>query len=406
MMGAYRETISRMSDLGTLDGIERTRLDLSMTGELRLRAANLPAPFHLAWALATASGLNIGERLAMARMIIALRGSGWRVAPDQTVSALLARFRQPASLVRRIWEPLCVGALNTPVSTASADVFCSVLRDTLGSKREACDFLLARKPLGALLPDRVLGELATLGARVRLGTTARMIRRDHQGWAVATSLRAGTDTGAERFDEILLALPPWSAARLLDAMGEDTSMMRAYRPEPIATAWAFWPQEQAPQLPRVSMLAEDAQAGRFGQWIFDRGTLEPQAPSSSSGTGRRARVAAVVISLASRIDGLEVAEIESAIAEQLTRDPGVSRPQAVRLVIERRATFRCEPGLPQLLTSHYHDRCPGLWLAGDWLSPGYPATIETALRSGAEVARSILAQPAHQRPRRGQSLPG
>jgi hydroxysqualene dehydroxylase len=407
MMGAYREAIARMTDVGSIAGIERTRLDLSMAGEFRLRAAKLPAPFHLAWALVTARGLTPGERLAMSRMILALRWSGWRADPQQTVGSLLDRFRQPASLVQRIWEPLCIGALNTPVATASASAFCIVLRDTLGSTRDASDFLLAGEPLGALLPEPVLSQLAAMGARIRLGTTARLIRPEASGWRVSTSLKADADPAAERFDDILLALPPWSAARLLEGMGEDTAPMRAYRPEPIATAWVFWPQAQTLRLPRISMLAENLDTGRLGQWLFDRGMLAPQAADGSAARGQRARVAAVVISLASRIDALEAARIESLIADQLSSDLGLPRPGAVRLVTERRATFRCEPGLPRLACGHYRDRYPGLWLAGDWLWPGYPATIEAALLSGAEAARSILATPAAPRqPEPQGSIPG
>ncbi len=390
MMGAYTETLNRMTDLGSVAAIARSRLELSIPGTLRFRAGRLPAPLHLAWGLATASGLGLRERLAMARMMQSLRRSAWQAEPRETVSRLLHRLGQPRSLIARIWEPLCVGALNTPIESACASTFCTVLRDTLGSHSSASDFVLASRPLGALLPEPALARLGALGAQLRLGTTIRTLRTDESGWFLSTTSRPAGPADELRFDAVVLALPPWSAARLLEALGADTQPLRAYQPEPIATAWALWPAQEALQLEPVCLLAEDPSARRFGQWVFDRGFLDPVAASRSTGARMRVRLAGIVISLAGRLDEETGESLGAAIAAQVSTDLGVPQPAAVSLVTERRATFRCVAGLPRLSADHFAGRWPGLWLAGDWLWPGYPATLEAALRSGAATARSIL----------------
>ncbi len=371
IVGAYRETLDLLARLGAGPLLQRHRLHLVSTRGLSLRAAPLPAPLHLAWGLLRADGLAWGERAAMLRMMRALRRARWEVLADETVAALLARLRQPASLVETLWAPLCVGALNTLPAQACARSFAAVLRDTLGAARGASDFVAPDVPLGALLPDRGLARLRALGATIRLRSTVRELRPSSSGWRV--------DADESPFAALLLALPPWSAAAPLERLGVDLAALRAFVPEPIATAWALWPAGEAPPLARWLMLDEDPARRRFGQWVFDRGVIGA------------ARVAGVVVSAASRIEDVSAQALAEGVAAQLRDAFGGPAPSAIRVVTERRATFRCTPGLPRPACDHYAREAPGLWLAGDWTWPDYPATIEAAVRSGRQAAAGIIA---------------
>jgi uncharacterized protein with NAD-binding domain and iron-sulfur cluster len=57
-------------------------------------------------------------------------------------------------------------------------------------------------------------------------------------------------------------------------------------------------------------------------------------------------------------------------------------------VVEKCATFSCRPGLsrPDEIT---HD--PRILLAGDYLASRYPATLESAVRSGRRAAAAAIA---------------
>jgi hypothetical protein len=57
----------------------------------------------------------------------------------------------------------------------------------------------------------------------------------------------------------------------------------------------------------------------------------------------------------------------------------------LRVVAEKRATFRCTPGLDRPPTA----LGPGLVAAGDYIEGPYPATLEGAVRSG-EAAVLLL----------------
>jgi len=374
IVGAYRQTLGLLARLGAGPLLRRHRLHLVSERGLSLRAAPLPAPLHLGWGLLRAGGLDWSERMAMLRMMRALRRAHWQVRPNETVAALLERLAQPSGLVLKLWAPLCVGALNTLPAHACARSFAAVLRDTLGAASRDCDFVAPDAPLGALLPDRGLARLRALGTTIRLRSTLRELQHSPSGWRL--------DAAEEPFAALLLALPPWSAAAPLGRLGLDTSVLQRFVPEPIATAWALWPAHEAPRLERWLMLEEDPQRARFGQWVFDRGILGP------------ARVAGVVVSVASRIADQPAQALADGIAAQLRDAFGGPAPSAIRIVTERRATFRCTPGLQRPACDHFGREAPGLWLAGDYTWPDYPATIEAAVRSGQRAAAGMLASLA------------
>src|SRR5262249_2324148 len=136
LLGAYRETLAMIREVGVADrALVRTPLTLDFPGRFSLRAPKLPAPLHLAAALARAHGLTIGERIAAARMAISLRLANFAVASGSTVSQLLDAHRQPEAARRFLWEPLCVSALNTPVADADAQVFANIIRDAFFRNR-------------------------------------------------------------------------------------------------------------------------------------------------------------------------------------------------------------------------------------------------------------------------------
>jgi pyruvate/2-oxoglutarate dehydrogenase complex dihydrolipoamide dehydrogenase (E3) component len=71
----------------------------------------------------------------------------------------------------------------------------------------------------------------------------------------------------------------------------------------------------------------------------------------------------------------------------------------LRVITEKRATFRCTPNLlrPAL------DVAPGLYAVGDHVAGPYPATLEGAVRAGVAAAERIAAT-AEVRPAPAASL--
>jgi glycine/D-amino acid oxidase-like deaminating enzyme len=295
-------------------------------------------------------GLTPGGVLALCRLLLP-----WGDGP------LAARFAAYPGLVRGFVEPLAVAALNTPLSEASSALFAAVLRRVLlpGAGR----VLVARRGLG---PDLVAPALAALAARgVRVLCRVRLKAIEVQGGRAAVLRFAGAEeVRLGRGERVLLALPPWEAARLLPgtpAPAEFSPILNLHFARPAETPLRF-----------LGLM------GGLGQWVL----LRP-AGIAVTISAADAALALPTDTLARRV-WAEVRRLATAFA---LPGPWPDIPPPWRVVAERRATPRHRPGarrLPPRLP------LPNLAFAGDWTDPVLPATLEAAVRSGEDAAMALL----------------
>jgi squalene-associated FAD-dependent desaturase len=383
LLGAYSATLRAM----TLAGVDADAALLNLPLQMRYPpkgialgsgmdfvAPRWPAPWHLAAALLRATGLERADKMALARFSSTARWMGWQLHNDCSVSELLARFDQTERLVQLMWRPLCLAALNTPPERASAKVFLNVLRDSLGATRRASDMLLPRLDLGSLFPKAAADVVRAKGGNVQLGCKIDAL----------APLR-------QQFDAIVLATPATVAASLLRTLPEPApndlpvlAQLDAFTYEPITTCYLHYGPACKLDLPFYA-LVDDPACGHWGQFVFDRGQLDPA----------QAGWLAVVISASSDAAALEQAQLAQAIAAQLAQvfgRPELGNPGRSQVITEKRATFACPPNLSRPTNDSGY---PGLVLAGDYTNSDYPATLEAAVRSGASAAKAVLAGLKH-----------
>ncbi len=376
-IGAYRRTLALLNDLGVSEADAFLRLPLrleqrAVAGEdLVLAPPALPAPFHLLAALARAAGLPGRQRRAALGLCLRLAARRFRIHPDRPLEPWLRDQGQDRLLIERLWEPLCVATLNTPVETASTRVFLRVLRDTFARRRADSDLLIPRRPLGELLPRAA-------AARVRASGGAVHPRRRVRGlWWEGERLRGViTDSGPLPGARVVLAVPPFAARRLLPetpALAPLRRRLAAFEYQPIATVWLGY--DGTTRLPFPILGLADGP----GQWIFDRGACCGQAG-----------VMAVVVSAEGPHSRWPRAVLGERVAAQLAAlFPHWPAPRWTQVVTEKRATFACTvAGAAQRPGTH--TPVPGLFLAGDYLDTGYPATLEGAVMAGEAAARACL----------------
>jgi squalene-associated FAD-dependent desaturase len=367
LLGAYAQTLALLRRVGVKEDDALLRLPLQMryppgsaqagTG-MDFIAPRLPAPLHMLIALLRARGLEREDKLALARFNTTARWMDWGLDTDCSVAELLHRFSQTPRLIRLMWRPLCLAALNTPIERASAQVFLAVLRDSLGAKRKASDMLLPRVMLDALFPQAAQNYIESRGGRVLCGVRADALLPQDGGWLVS----AGAGAEPQRFDAVVLATPPWQSAALLRPLPETEPLcaqLDAFEYEPISTVYLQYESGLRLPLPFCALL-DDPEHGAWGQFVFDRGQLD----GGHSSPGQ---------------DGLLAVVVSAA--------PGLEQPRWRRVLTEKRATFACTPGLARPANA---SGLPGLVLAGDYTAGDYPATLETAVRSGLAAARLAL----------------
>lgn len=371
MVGAYSETRRLLRKVGrdNVRRILRRPLRLEFGDGFALRAATLPSPLHLAWALARAP-LSWHERLAALRFMQALKASGFRLERDDSVTSLLDAHEQPETLRRHLWEPLCLAALNTPVGKASAQVFANVLRDSLAGPRAASDLLHPAVDLSEMFPEPAAAFVAACGGSVRTSQPIRAVSPAAGGFELIGASEAGS------FSHVVLAVAPYHLRPLLAELPELALLAQGvgnFRYEPIATAYFSY--ADTVRLPTPML----GQVNGHAQWLFDRGQLSSQpgliaAVISAEGPWQALSREALLLELRAEV-------------EQHLKQPGPLRWS--QLIVERRATFACTPGLERPPT---RTPVPGLLLAGDYVASDYPATIESAVRSGVAAAHSVIDQ--------------
>ena len=371
LLGAYTETLRlvRLVHPAPDRAFVRLPLDWHVHDGFRLKAAPLPAPLHLALGLATARGTPLRERISAARFMSAMRKARYRLERDTTVSELLLANAQGPSFVRHLWEPLCVAALNTPPQRASAQVFLNVLRDGLASDRAASELLLSRGDLSSLFPDPAADYVRAHGGTVATGQTVDAIERD--GARVKLTAR-GTET---RFDQAICAVSPHRASALLSALPQLRAQITAierFRYQPIYSVYLQFTQPFPLPAPMLGL-------GGIAQWLFDRDAL----------CGQRGLVAAVISAEGPHQDMTQDA-LAAEVGNEIERALGPLPPLAWhRVIAEKRATFECTVGLERPGT---RTALSNVHLAGDYTASDYPATIESAVRSGIGAARQALEQ--------------
>lgn len=380
LMGAYRTVLAtgRAVDPEFDRRFRRARLDLRRPDGLRLRRLPLPGSAGLALGLLSARGLSWSDRLAATSLLLSLRRRAWGTRPGASVADLLAEYKQPASVRERLWEPLCIGALNTMPAEACAGVFACVLRDSLGADGAATDFVTPSSTLDEMWAQPLLRHLVAHGVTIACRSRVAEIVRTGADWALFDA--RGRELASA--PHVIVATDPWSAARVLGRVAPRVaSALGEMGSEPIATAYLAW--DQRVELPASTMLVESADRGWLGQWLFDRG--------GHAGL----RVGAVVISAAARVPtdagASQIARLAAAQVEAQLRLPACVDAKAV---IERRATMRCTAGRPRFASDSAAAEIGAraqVWLCGDYLDPEYPSTLESAVRSGVRLAERLLA---------------
>ncbi len=371
LSGAYSELLRLMALTGTPPGaVSRIPLTFSLPPHFSLRAPQWIAPLHLAWALLTANGLALSERVAAIRFMQALKRKKFMVDASDTVESLLARHSQPDKLIHYLWQPLTISALNTPVATASAQVFVNVLRDALASSREASDLLLPRADLSELFPNAASTWLATRGSNVRLGVRVKAVSAEQQSFCL------DTDTGEMdncKFDAVILAIGPHQFESI--SLPAECIPKTEFNYEPIVTVYLKF-------ATRVR-LAEPmfGQTEGLAQWFFDRRQL-----SADSGQNPSDGLIAAVISASGPHEDCSQEELANLVVAELSRHTGpLPAPEWHKVITEKFATFACTPNL-QRQRPHATTNAPGVFLAGDYTAGDYPATLEGAARSGISAA--------------------
>jgi len=296
--------------------------------------------------LLTYRHISPASRLRLPLVLARLRTAQPR-NDEPTFGQMLRRLGTSDAAIDRFWDVFIRPALNLRTDEVDADAGLFTVRTALLGPRANADLILPLRPLGLMHGDAA-GHV--LGDRVRLDERVESL----------------DDLDAEA---IVVAVPPRESARLL---GEPEPELED---SPIVSVH-LWFDRPLLKTPLAALLGSDA------HWVFDRGALTGHEPE-------RGQYLTVVSSGVPELLEIRGRGLVDRIAGQLTDRLGASELLWSRVSREPYATIALRPGTvrPGVETSR-----PGVARAGAWTDTGWPATMESAVRSGRAAAQHLLSK--------------
>ncbi|MFE9835836.1 hydroxysqualene dehydroxylase HpnE [Streptomyces sp. NPDC005551] len=340
----------------------------------RIGRTVLPVPLHLARSLATYPHLSLAERAGVGRAALALKGldPADSALDAQDFGSWLARHGQSARAVEALWDLVGIATLNAVAGDASLQLAAMVFKTGLLSDPGAADIGWARVPLGELHDRLARKALDSAGVRTEVRTRVSAVSRNADGrWSVQLP------GGSVDADAVVLAVPQREAHDLLpEGALDEPGRLLEIGTAPILNIHVVYDR-------KVLRRPFFAAIGSPVQWVFDR--------TEASGLADGQYLALSQSAAQDEIDE-PVAALRARYLPELERLLPGTRGAGVQdffVTRERTATFAPAPGVGRLRPGA-RTKAPGLYLAGAWTATGWPATMESAVRSGVSAAGAAL----------------
>lgn len=375
---AYRDLLKRLGSASTVALQPRLEIPVLSPGcePAVLRRSRLPAPFHLAGALARYPHLSPGERLSAARAARALgrltRERALELEQDgYTLGRWLSERGQGPRALDALWDLVALPTLNVRASDASLALGAFVLQTGLLERADGGDVGFHLRPLSETLGAPALVALREAGVDVRLGWRVEEVGVEEKVLAVRGN------GGELRSPAVIVAVPHARAAGMLEPLlGVPARAFGELGSSPIVNIHVVYDR-------RVCEHEFAAGVGTPVQYVFDR----TEAAGVTKG-----QYLAVSISGAQEEMQMSAESLRERYLSALERlFPRARQARVLRYVASREhaATFAALPGVEHKRPAA-RTAIPGLALAGAWTDTGWPATLEGAVRSGHAAAQVAL----------------
>jgi len=342
--------------------------------------SSLPAPLHTTPAFLKAECLELADKIAIARAMMALAP----MTPRDTGESFLGwlkRHGQTERAIERFWKPVLVSALNEEVDFVSVPYAAQVMRESFLKSAAAGRMGVPTVPLTDLYS--AAGEyIRARAGEVQFRTSAESFRADPAHVKLTVAGREQT------FDYVVFALPFDSLERVLPETSAAQGLRRAlarFETSPI-TGIHLWFDREITDLEHAVLL------DRTIQWMFHKSKLQKRGNN-----GHGSYVELVVSASKDLVDKSRQEIVDLAVSELREFFPRAVPANLLKSTVikEVHATYSPRPGI-EADRPRPETVWPRVFLAGDWTATGWPATMEGAVRSGYLAAQS-LARVAGQR---------
>lgn len=372
-LGAYHTLRQIFKEL-SLDEAEFFKilpLDILTFGNdaVRLRLPQLRAPFNLLLGVLNCN-FTWAEKFHIIKFAYSIQKLQYQLPADCTIYELLVNYNQSTKVITHLWQPIALAAMSTEIKQASAQVFVNILREIFTGTNTMSHWYLPSKDLSTLLPQQLVTFLEQKQHQVLCNSAVKNLKI-HNGRCTQVE----TNTNVWHADNIVLCIAPWQAYKLLQPhapLHELCNALQKFRYEAITTVYLQFDHNVKLSYPIIGMV------GATCQWIFDREFANQPDILSIVITG--------TIAAQYSDNALLYAHV---LQEIRTQFPHLTNPIAYKIIREKRAAFSCDVAI-QSQRPTPRTAVTNLWLSGDYLQTGLPATLEGALLSGKQTSIEML----------------
>ena len=344
----------------------------------------LPAPLDLLPSLLRYRHVGLMDRLRVIRGMLSIRRTDRERERERLESMSfrdwLIAHGQNDRTIAALWELITLPILNDTIDAVSAYMGIMAFQDSLLAGKGMADLGYSRVGLSTLVTDGARDYIEGRGGRLLMGHRVTDLNVEE---GRVTGVKVGGDI--IHADAVISATPWDGLERLLSTENGENSAPGVSPPQlewaPIVGLHIGY---DRPVMEEPFLTVVDSPI----QWIFNRSLMQDSADDGSR--------LLVSISAAWREAGMstdELREMAEAELRPVLPNTADSPMTYFRVVKQPQATFRCLPGVQDQRPSQT-TAVPGLFLAGDWTETGWPATMESAVRSGAMAAAAVADIPS------------
>ena len=347
-------------------------LELIILGDTteNFKFASLPAPWNFIVGLLFKSKMPWQSKQQICKFVFKIKQCDFKLPKDCSILECLQNYHQSAHVIEHFWAPMALAIMSTAINKASAQVFLNVLQHIFTTADDAGNWYLPTVDLSSVLPTQLATYLENNGAKIIYKHNIKqLILYNDSCTAISSSSQSW------QADKIVLAIPPWQAKHLLQPHAKlqaSYDALNNFGFEAITTLYFIFAKPIHLPYPMLGLV------NTTSQWIFDRAFVA------------QPNILSVIISGPSALKFTSQLQLRDHVLQEISRHfPQLATPVSCKIVSEKRAAFSCDVATqkyrPQPATA-----INNLWLTGDYLQTGLPATLEGALMSGKKTASAML----------------
>jgi squalene-associated FAD-dependent desaturase len=374
MASWYNNTFEFLKIIGTYEKLKfQNQLEVKFAdlegNRYHFKCPKLPPPLHLIWGIWKYRPLGFKDKLGIIRLVnsVMLEKYSEEELKTKDTAELFSLTKQSKKVSDYFWKPFIAAVFNAEPDETSAWQFVQIIK-TGFLKKGGSNLVLPKSNLNELYVDKAEEYLNANGAKV-----LKPLRISTINISDGKIESIKTEEGKKlEFDYYISAVPFFEFRNIFtnEILNGEYDLIKNLSPSPILNIHFEF---------STSGLMTDDFIGVINgtiQWVFRINE----------------RRICIVISSAKNLVDIDKDElIEICKSELFACMPGFKNAEIAyaKVVKEKRATF-----LPDIASVNSRPDCKtkfkNLFLAGDWVNTGYPATIESAVTSSKNCVNEIL----------------